>query len=154
MGLSMRKQAVLLGCVALSLLGCEQPVTQDANRPLVWRAPALHEQSPALQALREWSAQAEAPLFVARIEEDRSAGEAPRQRLQVHSTANAMRVESEVFARLARLGYSRTLLREQAGLFVVEYRNSQDLPVSAEYRERAEQGGVKSTVLFSWPQGN
>ncbi len=147
MGLSMRKQAVLLGCVALSLLGCEQPVTQDANRPLVWRAPAL-------QALREWSAQAEAPLFVARIEADSSAGEAPRQRLQVHSTANAMRVEGEVFARLARLGYSRTLLREQAGLFVVEYRNSQDLPVSAEYRERAEQGGVKSTVLFSWPQGD
>ncbi|WP_374381079.1 hypothetical protein [Pseudomonas fluvialis] len=143
----MRKQAVLLGCVALSLLGCEQPVTQDANRPLVWRAPAL-------QALREWSAQAEAPLFVARIEADSSAGEAPRQRLQVHSTANAMRVEGEVFARLARLGYSRTLLREQAGLFVVEYRNSQDLPVSAEYRERAEQGGVKSTVLFSWPQGD
>src|SRR5690606_38372593 len=103
MGLSMRKHAVLLGCVALSLLGCEQPVTQDANRPLVWRAPALHEQSPALQALREWSAHAEAPLFVARIEEDRSAGEAPRQRLQVHSTANAMRVEGEVFARLARL---------------------------------------------------
>ena len=73
MGLSMRKHAVLLGCVALSLLGCEQPVTQDANRPLVWRAPAL-------QALREWSAQAEAPLFVARIEADSSAGEAPRQR--------------------------------------------------------------------------
>lgn len=154
MGLSMRKQAVLLGCVALSLLGCEQPVTQDANHPLVWRAPALHEQSPALQALHEWSAQAEAPLFVARIEAGSSAGEAPRQRLQVHSTANAMRVEGEVFARLARLGYSRTLLREQAGLFVVEYRNSQDLPVSAEYRERAEQGGVKSTVLFSWPQGD
>ena len=139
--------------MALFLAGCKPSADSDAKRPLVWRAPALEQQSAGIQALREWSEQPDAPLYAASAAQQTLTGKAQRELLQVWSSANFMRVEGEVFAQLVRMGYRRKVVRDQAGSFVVEYLHQQDMPLSAEYRDQVEQEGVKSTVLFSWPKG-
>ena len=71
----------------------------------------------------------------------------------VHSSANMMLVEGEVFALLARLGYSRRMVKEAAGLFVVDYVKSHDSTISAVFREVKGKAGIKSQAVFTWQRG-
>ncbi|HRL93844.1 MAG TPA: hypothetical protein PK873_09790 [Pseudomonas sp.] len=149
----MRIHAVLLGIAALFLAGCDQPVAHDPRRPIVWRAPPLNEQSPGLNALRGWidnAALSRAPLFALTADEKMLARTSqPTLQFSVQSSANAMRVEGEVFAVLVKLGYSRRMVNEAAGIFAVDYVSNRDITLSTVYREIQGPGEVKSSVVFT-----
>ena len=136
--------------------GCEQGSVGAGNRPIVWLAAPLNKQSPVLNVLRGWvgnAALSQAPLFALAADEKmvERAGQ-PTLQFSVQSSANAMRVEGEVFAMLVKLGYSRRMVSEAAGMFAVDYVSSQDLTLSTVYREVQGPGKVKSTVIFTSPQ--
>lgn len=149
----MRIHAVLLGVAALFLAGCDQPAAHDPRRPIVWRAPPLNEQSPGLNALRGWISNAglsQAPLFaLAADEKALERTSQPTLQFSVQSSANAMRVEGEVFAVLVKLGYSRRMVSEAAGIFAVDYVSNRDLTLSTVYREIQGPGEMKSSVVFT-----
>lgn len=153
----MRYVAFVMGISASLLMGCDQAPSGDSKRPIVWRAAPLHVQSAgvaALQARLDGAALAEAPLYGQGSKQQLiQNSEGVFDRVTVHSSANMMLVEAKVFALLARLGYNRRMVKEAAGLFVVDYVKSRDLTISAVFREAKGEAGIKSQAVFTWQSG-
>jgi hypothetical protein len=153
----MRYVTFILGISASLLMGCDQAPSTDTNRPIVWRAPPLHVQSAGVAALKarlDGAVFAEAPLYGQGSKQQQiQNSKGVFDQVTVSSVANMMLVEADVFALLARLGYSRRMVKEEAGLFVVDYVNSRDLTISAVFREDKGEAGVKSQVVFTWQGG-
>lgn len=138
---------------AFLLAGCG-PTADEPKRPLVWRAPPIHEQSIGLAAIRAKMAPeaiGEAPLQ-ARLASQQGQG-TPEQRYTLHSRARMMQLEGDLFVVLARLGYIRKGVKQSAGRFVVDYVHPQDVTISADYVDytgKGEDEGAKSRVVLSW----
>lgn len=149
----MRYLFVVFGFGTLLMSGCEQGSVGAESRPIVWRAAPLNEQSAVLNVLRGWignAALSQAPLFALAADEKMlERADQPTLQFSVQSSANAMRVEGEVFAVLVKLGYSRRMVSEAAGIFAVDYVSNRDLTLSAVYREIQGPGEVKSSVVFT-----
>jgi hypothetical protein len=108
----------------------------------------------ALKARLDGAVFAEAPLYGQGSKQQQiQNSKGVFDQVTVSSVANMMLVEADVFALLARLGYSRRMVKEAAGLFVVDYVNSRDLTISAVFREAKGEAGVKSQVVFTWQGG-
>ncbi len=142
------------GVVCTFLLAGCGPSVDEPKRPLVWRAPPIHEQSIGLAAIRAKMAPeaiGEAP-FQARLASQQGQG-TPEQRYTLHSRARLMQLEGDLFVVLAKLGYTRKGVKQSAGRFVVDYVHPHDVTISADYADytgKGEDDGAKSRVILSW----
>lgn len=136
------------------LTGCDQAPSSESKRPIFRRSAPLHVLSAGVTALNarlDGAVLAEAPLYGQESKQQLiQNSKGVFDRVTMHSSANMMLVEGEVFALLARLGYSQRMVKEAAGLFVVNYVKSHDLTISAVFREAKGKAGIKSQVVFTW----
>lgn len=75
------------------------------------------------------------------------------QRFTLNSSDGMMELEGSTFSGLAKVGYTRRIRKEEAGVFVVNYVKKGSPVIVASYSEhvsKAPKSDMKSRVIFTW----
>lgn len=79
--------------------------------------------------------------------------EASFERFTIFSKKGLMGLEGTSFAELAKLGYTRLIRKEEAGLFVVNYQKRGSVTISAAYYEHSTEfpaDNIRSKAVYTW----
>lgn len=79
--------------------------------------------------------------------------EASFERFTIFSKKGLMGLEGSSFAELAKLGYTRRIRKEEAGLFVVNYQKKGSVTISAAYYEHSTEfpaDNIRSKAVYTW----
>jgi len=75
------------------------------------------------------------------------------ERFTIFSREGLMSLDGAAFAELAKLGYTRRIRREEAGLFVVNYQKKGSVTITAVYSEHSTEfpaDNIRSKAVFTW----
>ncbi|QLF94499.1 hypothetical protein HW090_15370 [Pseudomonas sp. ABC1] len=142
---------IVMALAAFTLLGCEQE--PQAKRPIVWKAaPFQSWGTGVVKQYAEAGRVGEAPFVGAVVDQGTQQKEgATYEQVTVESRAGRMLVEADLFALLVKGGYSRRVVSEGAGVFVVEYIKSGDVTIHGAFHELpGKADAARSRVVLSW----
>lgn len=79
--------------------------------------------------------------------------EASFERFTIFSREGLMSLDGAAFAELVKLGYTRRIRKEEAGLFVVNYQKKGSVTISAAYSEHSTKfpaDNIRSKAVYTW----